>query len=235
MKVLALIIMLIALYLLYRIAYPKQGESVRGNDSPSRKSENDLPDVVGKSRFVRPNFGQPQPTRAISVKSEPNEEKAFRFAAENSEKQSAVIPPDELDEVFGEVNPDDLDIPPDDEDDDEDETDLAAEEEAEAMSRIQGLAEGLDFDDLQHVAQVVRQQPETVSRDTGAKIAALEHTDVFEAIVSGDRGKMDWIKSVIDRHVQAGMSERDSENETESKTSDTDYGNFNIADFLNKS
>jgi hypothetical protein len=136
-------------------------------------------------------------------------------------------------------DPEDLDVEPDEtETGYEAEIDPEAEEEAE--DRIQGqgemLAAGLDYDDLYDVAKVVSRQPETVSEKTAATMTALEHTDMFEMLASGDRGKMDWIKSVIDRHVQAGMpEERDSENEAESDTSGADYGNFNIADFLNKS
>jgi hypothetical protein len=227
MKIFVMAIMLIALYLLYRIAYPKRA-ATRGDDDVSEKETKTARNVMGKSRFVLPDRSKPVQTPAISADTEPNAKKAFSFAAGNQEKQSAVIPPDELDEIFGDVNPDDLDIEPDDED--ENDIDLAAEEEAEAMHRIEGIAEGLDFDDLQHVAQVVKEQPETVSRKTGAKMAALEHTDVFETLVSGDEGKKNWIQAVIDRHVQNSLPEMESE--ISAMENDTDNGEIEIAGFL---
>jgi hypothetical protein len=216
--------MLTALYLLYRIAYPKQ-PAKQADGEVSEKETKPARSVMGKSRFVLPDRSKPVQTPAISAIAEPEADKAISFAPENQEKRLAVIPADELDEVFAdEPDPDDLEI---EEDDDQDnEIDIAAEEETEAMTRGDGLAEGLDFDDLQHVANVVKEQPETVNRETGAKIAALEHTDVFERLVSGDEGKMNWIKSVIDRHIQSNLPE------TESNISDTDEGNFEIAEFL---
>ena len=221
--------MLIALYLLYRIAFPKQ-PSTQAGDNVSEKGTNIARSVMGKSRFVLPDRSKPFQTPAISGDAESNAIKAVTFALENQEKRPAVIPPDELDRVFAEEpNPEDLDIPPDDED--ETEIDLTAEEDEEwnrGLGHEAMFADGLDFDDLQHVAKVVREQPETVNRETGAKIVAMEHTDMFETLVSGDEGKMNWIKSVIDRHFQSILPE------TESKTSETDYGNFDIADFLGK-
>jgi len=92
------------------------------------------------------------------------------------------------------------------------------------------LADGLDFDDLTHVADIVKEQPETVSRETGAKMVALEHTDMFEALASGNEGKMNWIKSVIERHIQGSLPET----ETESEVSESDNGNFDIAEFLGR-
>jgi hypothetical protein len=65
-----------------------------------------------------------------------------------------------------------------------------------------------------------------VSEETGSTLAALEYTDMFEALVSGEEGKMNWIKSVIARHVQNRTPD------TESDISGTDYGDFEIADFL---
>jgi hypothetical protein len=85
----------------------------------------------------------------------------------------------------------------------------------------------MDYDDLQTVVKVVREQPDEVSEETGKALAALENTDMFEMLVSGDEGKLSWIKSVIDRNVQNRMPE------TETEISDaTDYGDFDVADFL---
>jgi len=233
-------IMLIALFLLYRIAYPKRAggdvtkkKPVHSNLEYTTASGGVVPEretqparsVMGKSSFVLPDRSKPLQTTANLIDAEPKVDKEITFAPE---KRPAVIPPDELDKFFeDEPNPEDLDI----DDDDDDEIDIDIEdEETERFGHETILAEGLDFDDLTHVAEIVREQPETVSRETSAKMVALEHTDMFEALASGNEGKMNWIKSVIERHVQDSLPET----ETESEVSESDNGNFDIADFLGR-
>ena len=233
-KIIALFILLVAVFLLYRIAYPKQPkQAVQRNDSvPERKTKH-MSNVVGKSRFVLPDRSQPLQTAANKPIIEASKEKEIMFAPEID--GSGIIPPDKLDEVFEiEINPDDLDIDDDADDDAEADNniDLEAEEALEQSNRVEGqnemLAEGLNFDDLHEVAVVVKQQPETVSEKTAATLAALEHTDMFELLASGDAGKANWIKSIIERHIQS--SEPETENDT--SETDTEYSNFDVADFI---
>ena len=241
-KIIALFILLVAVFLLYRIAYPKQPkQAVQRNDSvPERKTKH-MSNVVGKSRFVLPDRSQPLQTPAITANTEVSKEKEIMFAPENQKVGSGIIPPEKLDEVFeDEINPDDLDIDDDDDDTDDDtEIDLEAEETLEQENRVEGqnamLAEGLNFDDLHDVATVVREQPETVSEKTAATMTALEHTDMFELLASGDEGKANWIKSIIERHIQNSEPETESTTETEDEISETDYSNFDVADFIGQS
>jgi hypothetical protein len=223
LKIFVVSTMLIALHLLYRIAYPKQPKTKVGYDV-SDKEPNPVQTVMGKSRFVLPDRSQPPQTPAISTIAEQNDKKAFMFAAENQEKRSGVLSSDVVAEIFDEPNPDELEIEPDDED--KNEIDLAAEEETEAINRSAGIAEGVDFDDLQHVAKIVKEQPETVSDETAVKVDALEHTDVIEALVSSDEGKKAWIQAILDRNVQSILPE------TDSKIQNTDNGNMDVAGFL---
>ena len=239
-KIAALVILLFAVYLLHRIAFPKHPKQpVQRDDGVPERKTCHASGVIGKSRFVLPDRSQPLQTPANTANSEASEEKQIMFAPETEKDGSGIIPPDKLDEVFeDEINPDDLDI---DDDDDvaDDEIDLEAEEEFEQRNRVEGqsamLAEGLNFDDLHDAATVVKQQPETVSERTAATMAALEHTDMFELLASGDEGKANWIKSVIERHIQSSEPETESTTETESETSDTEYSNFDVADFLGQS
>jgi len=155
MKTLVLIIMLVALYLLYRIAFPKRRETRQGSEIP-QKRETDASEAVVKSRFVRPVQGQPQPTYATPLKTDFQEEKPSIFAGGN-EKKDAVIPPGKLDEVFAdEPNPEDLDIPPD-EDDENDETDL--DEEAEEFLQTPGsdaeMADGLTIEEMSETIEAI--------------------------------------------------------------------------------
>ena len=144
-KIAALVILLYAVYLLYRIAFPKQPVE-RDNSVPERKTVH-TSGVVGKSRFVLPDRSQPLQTPANTAISEASEEKQIMFAPESENDGSGIIPPEKLDEVFeDEINPDDLDI---DDDNSDDEINLEAEEEFEQRNRVEGqsamLAEGLNF------------------------------------------------------------------------------------------
>jgi hypothetical protein len=223
MKLFTMIIMLIALYLLYRIAYPKQALQ-KSNDFFEKKAKSNR-SVIGKSRFVLPDRSQPVQTSTASLKTDNEEDNAPTFASETEKQELAVVPPNMQDNDFeDEPNPEDLEI----EDEDEDDIDVEAEEESERYGQKAMLAAGLDFEDLQQATIVVREQPDTVSDETAETLAALENTDMFEILVSGNEGKRNWIKAIIDRNIQNVMPE------TESKTSDTEYGDFDVNDFISK-
>jgi hypothetical protein len=200
MKVLAMFIMLTALYVMYRIAFPKRPETKTDNET-TQKSAVDISDVVTKSRFVRPDFGQPQTTTATPSQTDTGQEKPLIFAS-GSEKKDVAIPPDELDEAFGEEpNPEDLDIPPD-EDDETEETDIDAEEEAEELRQLLGRdAEPSSGFSVEEMVTAV----EAVQNPTDEKAAILrkfEKTDMFEQHVSGNKVKAELIKAIIDRQEQ---------------------------------
>jgi hypothetical protein len=216
MKLLALLIMLAALYLLYRIAFPKQKDTVGGSDAVPPKKPKPVAGVMGESRFVLPDRSKPLQTPATSQETGKVIGKQDIFAAEKG----------------GEPNPEIMSIPLENGDsDNEDDIDAETEEEAEELNQTLGYeaipADGVGYDELQTAVKVVAEQPEEVSEETGETLLKLENTDMFEMLVSGNDGKMQWMKSVIDRHIRSIMPE------TEDKTSDTiDYGDFNVADYL---
>jgi hypothetical protein len=227
MKLIAIIIMLIALYLLYRIAYPKQASTKKDNETPVEKPKS-LPDVMGKSRFVLPDRSKPLQTPATSQETEKEVEKEPIFAAKTEENRSMAIPAEQFDEVFDDnSNPEIMSVSL--EDGNEDKIDFEAEE-AEELGKALGhepiLAEGMDYDDLQTVVKVVKEQPDEVNEETVRTITALENTDMFEMLASGNEAKMNWIKAIVARNVQNRMPE------TENIISDIDYGNFDVADIL---
>jgi hypothetical protein len=235
MKFLAIAIMLAALYLLYRIACPKQTGTAKGGRDIPQKEEKPARSVMGKSRFVLPDRSKPLQTPANQTNIEKSEEKSSIFAAGTENRKPVAIPANELDGVFGkdgnpEIIPDYSDIEIDDDDDNGD-IDFEAEEEAEEMNRALGretaYADGYDFDDLNTVAKVVQEQPETVDKQTGETLVALEHTELLALLAEGDEGKANWMRTVIDRHIQNTMPE------TESNISETaDYGDFEAADYF---
>ena len=229
MQLLALIIMLIALFLLYRIAYPKQSVGKKSDEILPEKSKSP-PDVIGKSRFVLPHRSKPLQTPATSQDSESEAKKAAIFAAENAENRKKVIPAEQLDEVFADKqneadDDDELDIDIDDDDDDnEADIDLEAEE-AEELARTLGqeaiYADGVDFNDLQEVAKVIQEQPETVSEKTAKTIVALEDTEMLEILVANDTSRKDWVELVVARSIQKTVPETET-----SHTDTTNYDDF---------
>jgi hypothetical protein len=234
MKLLAIIIMLAALYLLYRIAFPKQsGTAKGGNDDVPQKEEKPARSVMGKSRFVLPDRSKPLQTPATQPDIEKSEEKSYIFAAGTENRKPVAIPAGELDEAFGkdgdsEIIPDYSDIEIDDDDDNGD-IDFEEEEEAEEMEGAE-YADGIDFDNLQTVAQAVKEQPETVDEQTGETIVALEHTELLALLAQGDEDRANWTKAIIERQVRLKMSEM--ETKTETAVSTTDYGDFEAADYF---
>jgi hypothetical protein len=222
-------VMLVALFLLYRIAYPKTAK--KGGDVPGKR-EIEGDDVVGKSRFVRPADSQPQTTPATSLNTVKQEEKAYIFAPGNG-KAGAVIPPERLFDIFGdertddEPEPEDLDILPDEYETDESDS-PDADEESEELRQVLGreteLADGFSIEEMETAAKAVN----TPSDEHAEILYRVENTDMFEKLVSGDGEKRQLITEVIDRHVR-GLNP-DVTNEEES--SETEYGSFNIADFL---
>jgi hypothetical protein len=220
MKALALAIMFVALCLLYRIAYPKQTEIKKGDDVPEKK-EIDSCDVMGKSLFTRTDISTATPTPATSLQSVKQVEKAVTFASGNRETDVAV-PSERLDEIFGEEpNPEDLDIPPDD-----DENAPDAEEESEELrlspERGTELANGFSIEEMENAAKAI----DSPADENAEILYRVDKTDMFEKLVSGDEGKRQMIAAVIDRHI------RSLNPEVASEENDGDYVNFNMADYL---
>jgi hypothetical protein len=229
MNITVLIIMFVALYLLYRIAYPKQA-AVKQGDAAPLKRETDLPEVMGKSRFVVPDRSKPLQTAATSAIGETNGQNAITFAAEN-EKRNPVVPPEKLDEVFGEdINPEDLDIEPD-----ENETDGAVEvdeeEESEdlrlTLGRDAETAAGMTIEEMAETVEAIEQPTD----ENAALLYRVETTDLFEKLVSGDRGKAERIKALIERHVRSLNPEVENE---DSNNDNSEWKSFDMRNFLSK-
>jgi len=240
MKTAALMIMLVALYLLYRIAFPPKPTETKKSDAPPRKKETDVSQVVVKSRFIRPNAGLLQTTHSSDLKADSQEENQHIFASGN-EKKGAVIPSERLNEVFGEEpNPEELDILPDEEEEAE-VTDL--EEEAEDLWQTLGrdaeLAAGLSIEEMTEAAEAIK----TPVDEKGGLLYRVEGTDMFEKLVCGDEGKAARIREVIERHLGSrggegrnegeGWDGRDRwDNGGNKKDDNNDWKNFNMQEFL---
>jgi hypothetical protein len=232
MKLLVLAIILLSLYLIYRLSFPRQAGSSPENETPPPKPP-DGDEAVIKNRFVLPvqsNLAQHADRKQDSDKQDKN---TPIFAAGN-EKQNAVIQPEELGEVFGEdINPDELDIEPDASETNETDNDsgLDGDEEAEEIRQstgeIEGYAEGFTYDEL---ATVIHEtdKPEAMTKAKVETLRDLSQTDMFEKLVSGDAGRASRIASILDRSEQS-LAKQD---EDVADDKDNGYKDFDIGQFL---
>jgi hypothetical protein len=242
MKLLVLAIILISLYLIYRLSFPGKTGNRQGDEAPPPKPP-DAYEAVIKSRFVLPDQSNTVKRKDKKENSGKEDEKADIFAAGNDNPNIAAVPSEELDGVFGEdvnsededVNPEDLDIEPDE--DGEPETEFApgqpdAEEEAEEICRsageIEGYADGFTYDELATVIYSADKQPDTMTQAAVTTLRNLAQTDMFEKLVSSDADRAARIASVLDRSEQslAGQGKGPADD------SDTEYRNFDIGQFL---
>ena len=230
MKLFATIAILVALYFMCYIAFPKRVVAKKDNESPpDNKIFTD--DIVGKSRPVSDYQRQPTPTPATKEKSENGEENPDKFALE-SKKSDAEVPPEELDEVF--PKPMDIDYPLEREEQETDEeAEIDPEEEAEELRQRVGnddeVAGGYTFEEMEEAVSAVNHPSKEKEAKSGRVLSDMEKTDMFEQLVSGDAKKGITIKSIIDKHVQSMLPE---EFAGDTDNNNNDYGNFKVADFL---
>ncbi len=174
------------------------------SDAAPRRRE-----IIGKSRFVLDRRRSlPQAAVAAGTEKEPI------FAPASAPEHPRQIPPEDLDEVFGEVpageqnEPLDIYYPlyeesfPDteaEESDDEDET-----EELPLLGR--SLAQGVSFEQMGEVYRHVVHDPpitDDQKEETGRLLLGLKETDMFETIVSGCPDGNDRVKNLIDTYLSA--------------------------------
>ena len=188
----------------------------------SRRSNRRLPvsadatvrrEIIGKSRFVLDRC-RLQPQAAIAAQTEKGIEKEDIFAPASVPEHPRQIPPEDLDEVFGDVpdgeqnEPLDIYYPlyeepfPDteaEEPDDEDET-----EELPLPGR--SLTQGVSFEQMGEVYRHVVHDPpitDEQKEETGRLLLGLKETDMFEAFVSGCPDGNDRVKNLIDTYLSA--------------------------------
>ncbi len=171
-------------------------------------------EIIGKSRFVLARRHS-LPQAAVAAKTEKGIEKEPIFASASVPERPRQIPPEELDEVFGDVPageqnaPLEIDYPlyeepfPDTEADylDEEEDDT---EELPLLGR--SLAQGIRFEQMGEVYRHVVHDPpitDEQKEETGRLLLGLKETDLFEAIVSSRPDGNDRVKNLIDTYLSA--------------------------------
>ncbi len=182
-------------------------ETSTGGDRIRRK------EIIGKSRFVF-DRRHSLPQAAVAAQTEKGIEKEPIFAPASVPERPRQIPPEDLDEVFGEVpageqnEPLDIYYPlyeesfPDTEAEESDDED--ATEELPLLGR--SLAQGVSFEQMGEVYRHVVHDPPITDyqkEETGRLLLGLKETDLFEAIVSGCPDGNDRVKNLIDTYLSA--------------------------------
>lgn len=170
-------------------------------------------EIIGKSRFVL-DRRRSLPQAAVAAQTEKGIEKEDIFAPASVPEHPRQIPPEDLDEVFGDVpagernEPLDIYYPlyeesfPDteaEEPDDEDETE-------ELHIPGSSLAQGVSFEQMGEVYRHEVHDPPITDyqkEETGRLLLGLKETDMFEAIVSGCPDGNDRVKNLIDTYLSA--------------------------------
>lgn len=230
MKFIILTTILLSLYLIKLLTFPKPSGNRQGNDTPQSK----LPDeyeVVTKNRFVLPDQSNSKQRDDRKELSDKQVEKPHIFATGNDNPNASVIPSEELDEVFGEeVNPEDLDIEPDENETDDDEEWNAEEEEEDIrqdMGEIEGYADGFSYDELTTVIHHVNNEAEKMTQSVVETLRSFVKTDMFEQLVSSDAANALRIASILERNEQSLVQSNGRVNDK-----DTEFQNIDMKFFF---
>lgn len=168
-------------------------------------------EIIGKSRFVL-DRRRSLPQAAIAAKTEKGIEKEPIFASASAPEQPRQIPPEDLDEVFGEVpageqnEPLDIYYPLYEESFPDTEAEEPEDETEERPLLGRSLAQGVSFEQMGEVYRHVVHDPPITDyqkEETGRLLLGLKETDMFEAIVSGCPDGNDRVKNLIDTYLSA--------------------------------
>jgi len=194
MKTILVAVMLLSLYLLYRIAFPKPIKKSKPTSVLSRQKINEK-EIIGQSRVVLSFQRQAMPVAAKTYETVSSPENADSFVPEN---ESVMM---------------DISVPLEQEDGPE-EPGIDPEEEAEELRQLTGneteLASGFTFEELEQTVQEVN-HPSGNDRQVAKVIYRLRDTDCISQLAAISPEKAERIKSLISLHV----------NEVESKTEKT--------------
>lgn len=229
-----------ALWTVYYLLRESRNDSTDKSSVPDDKVRR--MEIIGKSRFVL-DRRHSQPQAAVASGAEKRAEKEPIFAPASVSEHPRQIPPEDLDEVFGDApagednEPLDIYYPlydepfPDteaEEPDDEDDT-----EELPRLER--SLAQGVSFEQMGDAYRHVVHDPpitDEQKEETGRVLLSLKETDMFEAIVSGCPDRNDRVKNLIDTYLSAfhrRMSERSAEGPSPQGAVPAD---FNVRDYV---
>jgi len=191
MKTILIAVMLLALYLLYRIAFPKPIKKQKPTSVLPRHKVHEK-EIIGQSRVVLSFQRQAVPVAAKTCETVSSHENADSFVPEN---ESGMM---------------DISVSLEHEDEHE-EPEIDPEEEAEELRQLTGdeteLASGFTFEELEQTVHEVN-HPSGNDRQVAKVLYRIQDTDCISQLAAISPEKAERIKSLISLHV----------NEVESKT-----------------
>jgi len=194
MKTILVAVMLLALYLLYRIAFPKPIKKPKPPSVLSRQKINKK-EIIGQSRVVLSFQRQAVPVAAKTCETVSSHENADSFVQENESGMMDISV-----SLEHESEPEEPEIDP--------------EEEAEELRQLMGnepeLANGCTFEELEQTVHEVN-HPSGDKRKVAKVLYRLQDTDCITQLAAINTEKAERIKSLISLHV----------NEVEGKTGKT--------------
>jgi len=205
MKTILVSLMLLALYPLYRSAFPKPIKKKKPTSVLSRQKINEK-EIIGQSRVVLSFQRQAVPVAAKTYETVSSPENADSFVPEN---ESGMM---------------DISVSLEHQDEPE-EPEIDPEEEAEELRQLMGdepdLASGFTFEELEQTVHEVN-HPSGNDRQVAKVIYRLQDTDCITQLAAISPEKAERIKSLISLHV----------NEVESKTGNGKPDQPDITGFL---
>jgi hypothetical protein len=173
MKLTVFLIIILSLYLIYRLSFPKQTGKREESEAPPPP---DGDEAVIKHRFVLPDRRNPAQHDDRRKDSDKQDEKASIFAPGNEHPDAGIIPPEALGEVFGEdVNPEDLDIDETDGDGDE----MPEEDDEELLRTMNGhvaYADGCTIDEMTEAVETADKPESEQSSEAVETLACRKRT-----------------------------------------------------------
>jgi hypothetical protein len=167
---------------------------------------------MGKSKFVlERSHSQPQVTTL--KKEDDNAGNSNTFVPSNVPEHPRQVPEEELDETFSGAPPDEENLPLDidyplSRNDSTAGTDDEDEEESEYLpvTDRQSLADGVSFEQMGDAFRTVVHNPNQTGKEkeeTGRVLVHLKHTDMFEAVVSGNPEREDNVDFLMNSYLAA--------------------------------
>lgn len=239
--ILWLILIAALLYAVWMVRYLNRiGKS---NKTPPEVEKKRKGDIVGKSSYVLPQRHL-TPQAAIAPKDDDVSENSDTFVPNEETQHPRQIPDAELDEVFGAVpegetnKPMDISYSPEDEDrDEEDEYDVddleAEREDLPIQSRRE--ADGFTFEEMGDAYRHVVESPKITDKEkenTGRILLNMQHTDMFEVLVSGKPQREDKVADLVDAYLTSFHKKMSEENGESPTLRGVVPDDFNIGDIL---
>lgn len=237
-----LAILSFVLYICGVIWYFQQKKKRQKNDkSPTEKKLKG--DVVGKSLFVLERCHS-KPEASIEADTLDITKNKNTFVEANVPEHPRQIAPEELDDIFGTVPegetnealdidyPLESDFPEDEVDDDQD--DFEDESEDLPMQR-RSRANGVSFEEMGEAYRHVVHDPiitDSQKESTGRILINLQHTDLFEAIVSGEPERENKVSNLIDTYLSTFYQQMSEQNGESPSLQGTVPEDFNVSDYV---